>query len=659
MMWIVKLKKIFFILKIKFENILNNTVLSKIKNNFYFVVIFLVLIILLNIFVLYKFFIKKQQPSFKKLVSILPVKICYWQGEGEDYFIHEEVPILLKTSLMGYNLIQFILTYNNEIINEFSKLKASIIEHTNVVLPTLNVNVHLGKHDNYFFMVLKKLDNNNESILTSSIHTSNNLIWLEVEGVITYYNNNAKKYPNLLNNINNQNKSVISLEGNLYKYTDTQHPSHIIHMLTEINEFKNVYEQEKQNNILYGFLNFLKEKFVILTKDSRILFMSEGFKNLINLNSVVYTLGDLLEVMKDHNFLPEEMNFKNYINNFKNRIYFCKEIEFEYFASLDGRIFSKTIIPNNNHVMLVYEDVSQQIITTKESIQSKNLQDFYWNHMDEGILVFNTDGNLLFSNPNLKEFVNENYITTKEKFEKNLKVKDEETGVYLSTSIYNNQNFIIIKNNVDNLEIFILKQYKEPVEKNDATDFYYKILREIDLQWRYIDYVRANEINIKKLEQFNFIYKSLHKIKVYTNLNIDYLQLPEMTNIKTINVISFIKNYIESIKNIYNFKNFTTSFEVNEYIVSLDLDLLQKNTMYLLEFFYGFFITKTKTFTISVVDNSLTFLLYVEDKFDFSNYNNTRLLYVIQKLFKYMKFNIKFTEDNKSFTIFIQYNNLN
>ena len=171
------------------------------------------------------------------------------------------------------------------------------------------------------------------------------------------------------------------MEGNLYKYTDTQHPSHILHTLTEINEFKNVYEQEKQNNILYGFLNFLKEKFVILTKDSRILFMSEGFKNLINLNSVVYTLGDLLEVMKDHNFLPEEMNFKNYINSFKNRIYFCKEIEFEYFASLDGRIFSKTIIPNSNHVMIVYEDVSQQIITTKESIQSKNLQDFYWNHM--------------------------------------------------------------------------------------------------------------------------------------------------------------------------------------------------------------------------------------------------------------------------------------
>lgn len=659
MMWIVKLKKIFLILRIKLGNILNNPSFNNNRFNIVNLLLLLILIIFLSSFIFYKFYVKKKEPSFKKLVSILPVKICYWQDEGKDYFIHEEVPILLKSSLTGYALIQFVLTYNQEIINEFSRLKEAIIEHTNVVLPTLNLQVYLGKHDNYYFMILKKLDNN-ESVLTSSIDTAANLIWLEVEGIVTYYNKNAKKYPNLLVNIqNNQNKNIISFDGNLYKYNNSPHPSHKIHMLTEINEFKNAYEQEKQNNILYEFLSFLKEKFVILTKDSRIIFMSEGFKSLINLNSVVYTLGDLLEVMKDHSFLPEEMNFKNYIQNFKNHIYFAKEIEFEYFGSLDGRVFSKTIIPHNNYVMLVYEDVSQQIITTKESIQSKNLQDFYWNHMEEGILVFNTDGNLLFSNPTIKEFVNENYISTKEKFEKYLKIKDEEIGLYLSTSIYNNQNFIIIKNNIDNLEILILKHYKEPVEKNDATDFYYKILREIDLQWRYMDYVSSNEINIKKLEQFNLIYKSLHKIRVYTNLNIDYLQLIEMNNIKTINVISFIKNYMESMKNIYNYKNFETNFEINEYIISVDLDLLQKNIMYLLEFFYGFFINKTKKFTISVVDNSITFLLHVEDKFDFSNYNNTRLLYVIQKLFKYMKFNIKFTEDSKSFTIFIQYNQEN
>jgi hypothetical protein len=657
MMWIIKLKKIFLLLKIKFENILSNLLLKGDKINPINFFILFVLILFISGYFLYRFY-KKKEPSFKRLVSILPVKICYWQQNGKDYFIHEEVAILLKSSLMGYSLIQFILTYNQEIANEFSKLEESIIEHTNVILPTLNVHVHLCKQDNYFFMIFKKLDNNNESILTSSIHTASSLIWLEVEGVINYYNNNAKKYPNLLSTINNQNKNIISFEGSLYKYTYSQHPSHTIHMLTEINEFKNIYEQEKQNVVLYEFLNFLKEKFVILTKDSRILFMSDGFKNLINLKSTVYTLGDLLEVMKDNSFLPEEMNFKNYIQNFKNRIYFAKEIEFEYFGSLDGRVFSKTIIPNNNYVMLVYEDVSQQIITTKESIQTKNLQDFYWNHMDEGILVFNTDGNLLFSNPTLKEFVNENYISTKEKFEKYLKLKDEEIGLYLSTSIYNNNNFIIIKNNVDNLEILILKHYKEPVEKNDATDFYYKILREIDIQWRYLDYVSANEINIKKLEQFNFIYKSLHKMRVYTNLNIDYLQLPEMTNIKTINIISFLKTYIESMKNIYNYKNVQVNYELNEYIISVDLDLLQKIFMYLLEFFYGFFVGKTKTFGISQIDNGMTLSIYVEDKFDFTNYNNTRLLYVIQKLFKYIKFEIKFTEDSKSFSIVVKYFNV-
>lgn len=651
MMWIRKLKKIFLILKIGSVGILNKIMY---KTSFIIMFIFFLLIILIGAYAFYR--LHKKQPSFKKLVSILPVKICYWQNEGEDYFIHEEVPIVLKSSLTGYSLIQFVLTYNQEIINEFAKLQESIIEHTSVILPTLNIEVYLGKHENYFFMILKKLDNN-QSILTSSIHTASNLIWLEVEGIVSYYNNNAKKYPNLLSNIqqNNQNKNIISFEGNLYKYTNTQHPSHIIHILTEINEFKNSYEHEKQNSILYEFLNFLKEKFVILTKDSRILFISEGFKSLINLNSVVYTLGDLLEVMKDHNFLPEEMNFKNYIQNFKNRIYFAKEIELEYFGSLDGRVFSKTIIPHNNYVMLVYEDVSQQIITKKESLQTKSIQDFYWNHMDEGILVFNTDGNLLFNNPMVKEFINENYITSKDKFEKNLKVKDHEIDLYTSTSIYNNQNFIMIKNNIDNLEIFILKHYKEPVEKNDSSDFYYKILREVDVQWRYMDYVSANEINIKKIEQFNLIYKSLHKIRLYTNLNIDYLQLPEINNVKNINIISFIKNYMESIKNIYNYKNFITNYEINEYIIGIDLDILQKTIMYLLEFFYGFFITKNKTFTISVVNNNITLLLYVEDKFDFNNYNNTRLLYVIQKLFKYMHFNIKFTEDNKSFTIFIQH----
>jgi hypothetical protein len=651
----VMLKKIFYIFILKLKGMF--TTIKNIKENF-FVFLFLLLIIIF-IYLLYTFYknkFHKKEPSFKKLISFLPIKICYWRYNGSDYFIHEEIPILLKTSLGGYSLIQFVLTYNQDIINEFNKLQEGIIEKANVLISNLNINIHITKYEDYFFMILNKVDYHNESILIASLNNISNLIWLEVNNSIIYTNNASKKYPNILTTIqNNIEKNIILFDHNMYKYHHNKNSSCTLHILSEINEFKNFHEQEQSNNVLYEALGFLKEKFVILSRDSRVLFISNGLKKLVNIENNVYTLGDILDVMRSNNFLPEEMNFKNYVQNLKNNIYFCKEVETEYFGSLDGRIFSRVIIPFNNNVMIIFEDVSQQITNKKQLIQSKSLQDFYWNNMDEGILIFDSNGYLLFNNPIVKEFVNENYISSKEKFIKNLKLKDEELNLYISTSIYNNENFIIVNNHTDDMEIYILKPYKEYKKNNDITDFYYKILREIDVQWRYLDYLSANELNAKKIEQFNFVYKSVYKLKIYTYSNIDYYESLKITNEKAINIVSFLKNYVTSINNLYNLKNLNIEYETSEFLLTLDLNILQRCFMYLIEFFYGFFLMQNKMLKITIANNIININLYVEEKFDFNNFNITRLLFVLQKLFKFIKFQVKFNEDNKGFSIFIHY----
>lgn len=650
------LKKIFYILVIKLREIFL-IILNSNKN--YIKIVFL-LFMIISLYLIYKNYIKssKKEPSFKKLISFLPIKICYWCHNGKDYFIHEEIPVLLKTSLTGYSLIQFILTYNQEIINEFNKLQDGIIEKISVLIANLNINIYITKHDDYFFMILNKVDYHNESILISAINNISNLIWLEVDNNIIYTNNSSKKYPNILATIqNNIEKNVILFDNNIYKYHNQKNSSHTLHILSEINEFKNFYEQEQSNNILYEGLGFLKEKFVILSRESKILFISSGLKKLINIENNVYTLGDILDVMRSNNFLPEEMNFKNYVQNLKNNIYFCKEVETEYFGSLDGRMFSKTTIPFNNNIMVIFEDVSQQITNKKELLQSKSLQDFYWNNMDEGILIFDNNGDLLFNNQIVKDFVNENYISSKEKFLKNLKLKDEELNLYISTSIYNNDSFLIVNSHAhaDDMEIYILKHYKEHKKNNDITDFYYKILREIDVQWRYLDYLSDNELNVKKIEQFNFIYKSIYKLKIYTYSNIDYYESLVITNEKSINIVSFLKNYFTSISKLYNLKNLDINYQISEVLLKVDLNILQRCFMYLIEFFYGFFLMQNKVLKITVKENVVDINLNMEEKFDFNNFNITRLLFVIQKLFKFVKFQIKFNEDHKSFSINIHY----
>lgn len=619
--------------------------------------IILLLVILLLIITNVVFLLrKKKQPSFKKLISILPVKICYWQEEGTDYFIHQDISMLLKSSLSGYSLIQFVLTYNQEISDEFTKIQNNTVPHIHVLIPNLNVNVYITKHEDYFFMILEKLDQNNESLLTSSINTLNTLVWIEVENIIVFTNEVAKKYINTITTIKDgMSKNIVTFDGNLYKYVSRNHPSYTIYTLTEINEFRNFQKQEQQNEVLYSCLEFLREKFVIMSRDGKILFISNGFKTLVDLKTTVYTITDLFAAMQNNLFLPDQADFKKYMSNMKNNIYFCEEPQSEYFVCLDGRMLSNTIIPNNNYIMMVFEDISQQIASKRESIQNKHMQDFYWNNMDEGIVVYDQHGNLLFHNPQLKDFVNEGHISTKQSFEEHLKVKDAELGVYITTSLYSDKNFVIIKNSVDNLDIFILKNYHETPLHNNLTDFFYKVSNEIDMQLRYLDYINNDELSIKKTEQLNLVYKSVYRLKAYTYSNIDYYENPQILNLKTINIIAYIKSYIKSVSNIYNISNLKTEYNVDEYMVTIDMNLLQRCMMYLLEFFYGFFLTQNKTITIKSERNTIFFEVYVEDKYDFKNFNNTRLLFVLQKLLHFMKFDINLEENDEHFTLFIKY----
>jgi hypothetical protein len=617
---------------------------------------FFVLVGVLITYILYLKFHHHKTPSFKKLVSILPVKMCYWQDKGKDYFIHEDVQILLKNTSNGYALIQFVLTYNQEIMDAFTRLQEGKAPHVKVVISTLNISVYITKHGDYFFMILNKLDTNNEALLVAALENVSNLVWIEMDNTITFANNTARKYINTISSIrDNPQKNIIAFDGNLYKYSCRNHQSYNISILTEVNEFKNAYEQEKSNEILYTFLGYLKEKFFIVSKDSKVVFMTEGFKSLINLKGNVYNIGDVFEVMRDNFFLPDEINFKSYISNLKNNIYFCKETESEYFSCLDGRMFLKTIIPNDKYVMMVFEDVSQQVTKKKQAIQYKNIQEFYCNNMEEGVLVFENEDNLLFSNGIVKEFVNENHISNKKIFEEHLKLKDASENLYISTSLSNNKTFTIVKNTFDNLEVFMLKHSVE-IQKNDnMNDFFQRIIKEIETQFRYLNYVNENETNMKKIEQINFIYKSLHRLKIYTYSNIDYYEEPKIGNLKIINLIEFVKSYINTLAPIYNIKNFHIDYKVNEYTITIDTNLFQRCLMYLLEFSYGFFLTKNKNITIKSDSNTICFEIYVEEQFDFSNYTNTRMLFVLQKLLKFLQFEVILQEDHKSFLLLIKY----
>jgi hypothetical protein len=625
-----------------------------------FIILLLIIVFLLISLIMMTYTPEKKDPNFKKLISILPVKICYWQEEGHEYFVHGDISLLLKNPLNGYSLIQFILTYNQEIVDLFDNLQNDIITHLHTIIPSLNVSIYITKHEDYFFMILNKLDQNNETLITTAINTIGNMIWIEVDDVVVYANELAKKYIHIISNCkNNPTKNLLYFDNHFYKYTYNYKSSYKIYMLTEIDEFKNFNEQEKYNELLYEYLVFLKEKFVIMTREGKIIFISSGLKELINIQNTntIYNIGDLLEVMRSNCFLPDEINFNTYINNIKNNIFFCKNIESEYFSCLDGRLFSKTMIPQNNHVMMIFEDISKQIANNKESLQNKTLQDFYFQNTDEGVIIFDINGELQFSNTSLKNFINESNIENKESFLKHIKIIDIASNIYKNTSLNNQDNYILLQNTLDNLDIFILKSNKVQITDNHLVNFFYQIIKEIELQQRYWNYLNEKEKDVKKIEQFNFVYKSLNRSKIYTYSNIDYYEVPKILNLKTINIIKYVQEFFQKMSQIYNLNNIKTEYLVQEYNITIDLILLQRCLMYLLEFFYSFFLITNKNIVFKTVKNAVFIELYIETQFDFNDFNNTRLLFVLQKLLHFMKFEVYLRENHKSFTLFIKYTN--
>lgn len=623
-----------------------------------------ILLIFINVLLTYLLLQEREKPSsrhvFKQLMEKLPLKMCYWQKNGRDFFINEEVPVIVKSTLYGYGLIQFILNYNQDIQEQFTKLENNHINHFQIFLTGLAAEIFVYKNDEYFFMLVNKIDKQMESLLLNALNDmTGNMTWIETEGTITYKNKLADKYKAIIPTLPNieSGRQVISIDNNLYKYNRYGNHSYIIHMLNEINEFKDFYKDEKNKKLIYNFLSFLKEKFVILTREGKIIFLSEGLKSILDIDNSkkIYDISDLINIINKTLHLPEETNFQNYIDNMRNKIFYCENIESEYFSSLDDKVFSRTIFPSQQHVMIVFEDISKQIASEKEYIKNKNLQSLYWNSLEEGVIIFDASDKLISHNTSLLNFVKEKNINNKNTFKNNLQKSSNEENVYIAAGNDGIDQFTLIENKSENLQVYILKSYKK--NKDNSLYSFDVILNEVNTQWRYLEYIKQSSANIKTLEQINFVFKSLNKLKLHVYSYLDYYNSPSKLTSKRINIIDNIKNFLSHMSHVYNLKNLNISYKIDEYYISTDEDILNRIIAYFLEFFYSFYFTNNKIITIDEQNQVLIISLYIDQKIDFTNINNTKLIYVTQKLLKILGFSISISDEKNSFQMDIYYDN--
>lgn len=618
---------------------------------------------------------KNKGLVLKDVLNSIPARFCYWEESGSDFFVHEDIPVILKSSLNGYSLIHFLLNYNQEIQSQFSKLQSGIMTHFSSMITGLAVEISVYKKDNYFFLTVQKNNRDPDRIIRSAINEMpGNMTWIEVDGAVVFRNELCERYQALVSVLSSnkdneisstkdmkdsRDNNIISIDNVLYKYNRYQTTSYTINMLNEINEFKTFHQDEKNKKLIYNFLLFLKEKFLILNRDGKVIFISEGLKGLINLDKekIIYDVADLINVMKENLSLPEEVNFQAYIDNYKKKIAQCEDIESDYFSSLEGRVFSRTIFPKSNHVMIVFEDISQQIASEKEYLQNKNLQNIYLNDLDEGVIVFDNSGKLIYHNEAILNFIGEQYISNMNNFENSLSLKtdnaDENFRVYISTSIKKDNLFTISRSNIENFHAYILKGYC--TNNNQSMDYFYNLLQEIDNQWRYLDYVKSQEKNVRSLEQIALIFKSLHRVKVFTASNVDYYDNPKLLANENIDIVSFIKSFLNKMSDIYNIKSFNIKYNAENYVISTDQALLERALLYFFDFFSSFFLVTDKSISVQVENEVFVLSMQVKQKFDFKNPLGTRLVFVMQKLFKFMNFHVNLVDEEDKFSFLITY----
>jgi hypothetical protein len=266
-------------------------------------------------------------------------------------------------------------------------------------------------------------------------------------------------------------------------------------------------------------------------------------------------------------------------------------------------------------------------------------------------------GKLIYHNDAVLDFINENYLMNMRVFESNLIIKAENSKnnfkVYISNSIRKDQHFTLVKNNTENFSAFILKPY---VSQNGPNiEYFHNLLQEIDNQWRYLDYIKSQENNIKIIEQLVLVFKSLHRIKVFTASNVDFYENPQVISNEKLDLIIFIQNFLIKMENIYNLKSFNIQYFGENYMGAFDKILLERALLYFFEFFSSFFLLLDKSINIQVEDDVFVLAMNVKQKFDFKNSVNTRLIFVMQKLFKLMKFTVNLVDEENKFSFLISY----
>jgi len=218
--------------------------------------------------------------------------------------------------------------------------------------------------------------------------------------------NLAEKAFNSGETLSKQRHIVIEGERKLYQFTEIpiQSDGITVGIAQDITELEKVKKElERYVSVQSELLESVNSAIAIFSADSRIRFFNNAYVRLWGLEEnwleTNPTYGEILEILREKNRLPEQANFLQFKQQHLRMFTDLIESREEFFHLPDGKTLRILAIPHAlGGILFAHEDVTNVLALERSYNTLIAVQKATLDHLHEGVVVFGENGRLKLYN---------------------------------------------------------------------------------------------------------------------------------------------------------------------------------------------------------------------------------------------------------------------